>query len=162
MPFLEKIRRRLCHVGSWRGLLRRAAVATTLLTLGFSPALAEVRITASDGGNVLAYLQFFAVLGQSGQRVVLDGPCFSACTLVLTTIPRERLCVTRRAVLGFHAAQYLDTRSRKRYPAPAATQILASTYPEGVRSWIERHGGLTSRLILLRGQELASLYSRCA
>jgi len=94
--------------------------------------------------------------------VVLDGPCFSACTLVLTAIPRERLCVTPRAVLGFHAAQFLDTRSRKRYPAPGPTQVLASTYPEGVRSWIERHGGLTSRLILLRGQELASLYSRCA
>ena len=125
MPFLEKTRRRLCGVESWRGHLRRAAVATALLLLGFSPALAEVRIKASDGGNVLAYLKFFAVL-------------------------------------GFHAAQNLDTRSRKRYPAPAATQILASTYPEGVRSWIERHGGLTSRLILLRGQELASLYSRCA
>jgi hypothetical protein len=142
--------------------MRRTAIAAALLLFGLAPALADVRITASNGGNVLAYLQFFALLQQSGERVVLDGPCFSACTLVLTAIPRERLCVTRRAVLGFHAAQFFDTRSRKRYPAPAATQVLASTYPEGVRNWIDRHGGLSSKVILLRGQELASLYSRCA
>src|SRR5215469_2091571 len=140
----------------------RAIVAAALLLVGPVPATADVRIKASNGGDVLAYLAFFSLLEQSGERVILDGPCFSACTLVLAAIPRERICVTSRAALGFHAAQLLDTRSRKRYPAPAATQLLASTYPEGIRSWIERHGGLTSKLIILRGQELASLYSRCA
>lgn len=158
----RKRRRLPASIQSLRVAVRRTAIATALLLVGFVPALADVRITASNGGNVVAYLQFFAVLEQSGERVILDGPCFSACTLVLAAIPRERLCVTSRAVLGFHAAQLLDTRSRKRYPAPAATQLLASTYPEGVRSWIERHGGLTSKVIILRGQELASLYSRCA
>lgn len=159
---IQKRRRLPAPVQSPQVLLHRTAIAAALLLFGLAPAFADIRITASNGGNVLAYLQFFALLEQSGERVVLDGPCFSACTLVLTAIPRERLCVTSRAVLGFHAAQFFDTRSRKRYPAPAATQVLASTYPEGVRNWIDRHGGLTSKVILLRGQELASLYSRCA
>ena len=35
-----------------------------------------------------------------GEQVVIDGPCLSACT-ALGVIPRERICVTPRARLGF-------------------------------------------------------------
>jgi hypothetical protein len=30
-----------------------------------------------------------------------------------------------------------------------------------VRLWIERRGGLTSRLLILRGRELTSMYRSC-
>jgi hypothetical protein len=40
----------------------------------------------------------------------------------------------------------------------AATRLLAATYPAAVRAWINRHGGLTHRLTLLRGNQLAALY----
>jgi len=36
-----------------------------------------------------------------------------------------------------------------------------AAYPEGIRTWIARHGGLTRKLILLRGRELTALYPRC-
>ena len=68
-------------------------------------------------------------------------------------------CVTPRAVLGFHAAQPLGVRTRKRYPATAATRVLEATYPPRVRAWIEQHGGLTSKVIILRGREPISLYA---
>ncbi len=141
--------------------MRRALTFLALLLIGLTPASAAVRITASNGGNVLSYLEFFSVLDQSGERVILDGPCLSACTLVLSAIPPERICVTSRAVLGFHAARLLDVRSRKIHAAPEETQVLAATYPAPIRSWIEQHGGLTSKLILLRGRELTSIYPRC-
>ncbi len=141
--------------------MRRAAIFVALLLVGLAPARADVRITASNGGNVLSYLAFFSALDKSGERVILDGPCLSACTLVLSAIPPERICVTPRAILGFHAARLLDTRSHKIHAAPEATQVLAATYPAAIRSWIEQHGGLTSKLILLRGRELASIYPRC-
>jgi len=38
--------------------------------------------------------------------------------------------------------------------------VLAA-YPAPVRGWISRHGGLTSRLLLLRGRELAAIYPTC-
>jgi len=128
----------------------------------FDRAQAEVRIEASPGGDALAFLQFFAALRRSGERVVIDGPCLSACTLVLSTIPQSRICVTRRAVLGFHAAKVLDQYGG-RYPAEAkaATRLVTQTYPTPVRAWIARHGGLTHRLILLRGRELAAIYPVC-
>ena len=70
--------------------------AYLVLALGTAAASADVRILASPGGEVGRFLRLFAVLRESGERIVIDGPCLSACTLVLSTIPRERICVTRR------------------------------------------------------------------
>jgi hypothetical protein len=121
---------------------------------------AEVRILASPGGQVGSFLDMFDEVRQSGERVVIDGPCLSACTLVLSVVPNERICVTRRAVLGFHAARSIDRRGRM-YAEPEASQLVLEAYPPPVRNWIEHRGGLTSHLLLLRGRELAAMYRPC-
>jgi hypothetical protein len=125
-----------------------------------APVHADVRILASPGGQVGPFLDLFARVRASGERVVIDGPCLSACTLVLSMVPTERICVTRRAVLGFHAARSIDRRGRM-YSEPEASDLVLQAYPAGVRNWIIRRGGLTSRLLLLRGRELATLYPTC-
>jgi hypothetical protein len=140
--------------------VRRAICTAALFLLVLRPAFADVRILLSLGGEVGQYLQLFAALRESGERIVIDGPCLSACTLVLSAIPGNRICVTPKAVLGFHAALLTDENGRKS-PAADATRLVAATYPTAVRAWIDRHGGLTQRLILLRGRELAALYPRC-
>ena len=136
-------------------------VATVLAVAAMLPASADVRIRSSPGGAVEAYLAAFARVRQSGQRVVIDGPCLSACTLVLSTIPRNRICVTRRAVLGFHAPRWYDLQSGRTTRAPDATRAVTATYPAGVRAWIKKRGGLTQKVIYLRGKELSALYPRC-
>ena len=140
-------------------LVRAIFVAVTLLA-ALLPARAEVRILASPGGQVGPFLELFDRVRASGERVVIDGPCLSACTLVLMTIPEERICVTRRAVLGFHAARSIDRRGRI-YAEPEASRAVEAAYPAPVRDWISRRGGLTSRMLLLRGRELAAIYPRC-
>jgi hypothetical protein len=136
-------------------------VATVLAVAAMLPASADVRIRSSPGGALEAYLAAFARVRQSGQRVVIDGPCLSACTLVLSTIPRNRICVTRRAVLGFHAPRWYDLQSGRTTRAPEATRAVTATYPAGVRAWIKKRGGLTQKVIYLRGKELSALYPRC-
>src|SRR6478736_7524913 len=113
------------------------------------PARADIRILASPGGQVGPFLDLFDRVRASGERVVIDGPCLSACTLVLMTVPEERICVTRRAVLGFHAARSIDRRGRM-YAEPEASRAVLESYPGPVRDWISRRGGLTSRMLLLR------------
>jgi hypothetical protein len=76
-------------------------------------------------------------------------------------VPRSRICVTGRAVLGFHAASYYDDASRSLVPTRAGSRLVMRLYPQQIRSWIERHGGLTPRLITLRGRELAALFPAC-
>jgi hypothetical protein len=124
------------------------------------PARAEVRILASPGGQVGPFLDLFERVRDSGERVVIDGPCLSACTLVLSMVPGNRICVTRRAVLGFHAARSMDRRGRM-YVEPEASELVLEAYPSPVRNWIRRRGGLTSHLLLLRGRELAAIYPSC-
>jgi hypothetical protein len=141
--------------------VRRLALIAVFVFAALAPASAEIRILSSPGGEVGTYLRLFARMRQSGERIVIDGPCLSACTLVLSTIPRSRICVTRRAVLGFHAPRLADREGRM-YAAPSeATRVVTAAYPPEVQSWIRRHGGLTHRLILLRGRELVALYPRC-
>jgi hypothetical protein len=136
------------------------AVAAMLCTLVTPPAQAEVRILGSQGGQVGPFLDLFERMRDSGERVVIDGPCLSACTLVLSMVPSSRICVTRRAVLGFHAARSMDRRGRL-YAEPEASALVLQAYPAGVRDWIIRRGGLTSRVLLLRGRELAAFYPTC-
>ncbi len=138
----------------------RVAVAAAALVATILPVRADIRILASPGGEVGPFLELFGRVRESGERVVIDGPCLSACTLVLMTVPSERICVTRRAVLGFHAARSIDRRGRI-YAEPEASRAVEAAYPEPVRRWIMRRGGLTSRLLLLRGRELAAIYPRC-
>jgi len=138
----------------------KAMIFAAALSAAITPVRAEIRILASPGGQVGPFLDLFDRVRESGERVVIDGPCLSACTLVLMTVPEERICVTRRAVLGFHAARSIDRRGRM-YAEPEASRVVLDGYPAPIRDWISRHGGLTSRLLLLRGRELAAIYPRC-
>src|ERR1700730_15142601 len=141
-------------------ITRAVFLAVLLCGLVVPPAQAEIRILASPGGQVGPFLDLFEHMRQSGERVGIDGPCLSACTLVLSTVPSDRICVTRRAILGFHAARSVDPRGRM-YAEPEASEMVLDAYPALVRGWIRRHGGLTSRLLLLRGRELAAIYPSC-
>jgi hypothetical protein len=145
--------------------MRTAALKTIFLAAvlcGFilPSARAEIRILGSSGGEVGPFLDLFERVRASGERVVIDGPCLSACTLVLSMVPNDRICVTRRAILGFHAARSIDTRGRI-YAEPQASELVLEAYPSAVRGWIRHRGGLTSRLLLLRGRELAAIYPSC-
>ena len=59
----------------------RAIITHVLLLVSLGAARADLRIVSSAGGEVGPYLQFFAAVRQSGERVIIDGPCLSACTL---------------------------------------------------------------------------------
>jgi hypothetical protein len=75
-------------------------------------------------------------------------------------VPNNRICVTRRAILGFHAARSMGRRGRL-YAEPEASEYVLEAYPAPIRDWIRRHGGLSSHLLLLRGRELAAIYPTC-
>src|ERR1700744_3224039 len=104
-------------------LARTMSAVVILCTFAVPPARAEIRILASPGGQVGPFLDLFERVRQSGERVVIDGPCLSACTLVLSLVPSNRICVTRRAVLGFHAARSIARRGRL-YREPEASELV--------------------------------------
>ena len=143
------------------GALASAVVGFALSAMVPSPAAADMRIAGDPGGEVASYVRKFEAVRASGERVVIDGPCLSACTLLLGIVPRNHICVTHQAVLGFHAASYYDDASRSLVPTREGTRLVMQVYPPAIRSWIVRHGGLRPALIELRGRELAEMYPAC-
>jgi hypothetical protein len=135
-------------------------VGAAMAFLSVSVAPAAVRIDGDSGGQIGPYLEKLAALRKSGERVVIDGPCLSACTMVLGVIPRERICVTPRARLGFHSA-WQPSGSGQAVMNPAATRLLMELYPADVRAWLAKQGGLTPRMKYLAGRELAAMYPTC-
>ena len=91
-----------------RGLVLGAAV----MALTVSSASATMRISEDRGGQIGRYLQAYAAVRSSGENVVVDGSCLSACTLLLGVVPRERICATQNARFGFHAAWMPDHDGR--------------------------------------------------
>ena len=87
--------------------------AAALAALSATSAQAAVRITDDPGGLMTQYASRFSAVRQTGEKVVIDGPCLSACTMVLGILPREQVCVTQNAVLGFHAAWNYDDTGRR-------------------------------------------------
>ena len=142
--------------------MRLAAIlfGAVLTAASASTASAVVRITSDTGGQIGPYLETLAAIRDSGQRVIIDGPCLSACTMILGVIPRDRICVTRRARLGFHAAWHHGENGR---PATnrGGTQLLMAVYPQNVKRWLGRRGGLTRQMKYLTGRELAAMYPTC-
>jgi hypothetical protein len=135
-----------------------AAVAWTVLTV--TSASATVVISADIGGKMQDYTTRFRQVRDSGEPVVIAGKCVSACTMVLGLVPSDRICATQNAVLGFHAAWMFDN-SGKRVVSASGTEDLMKTYPAPVRAWIERHGGLTPKMMYLRGRDLAAIVAPC-
>jgi hypothetical protein len=142
----------------------RAGLIAGALALAFAsttvPASATMRITADNGGRMGEYAARFLQMRQSGERIVIDGVCLSACTMVLGLVPRDRICATDRAVLGFHAAWQPDGNGGRITSAPATTALM-QTYPPAVRAWIARRGGLTPKMIFMRGRDLTAIVAPC-
>jgi hypothetical protein len=135
-------------------------LAAVITLTGVGAGNAVVRIAQDRGGRIATYVEKFQGLRSSGEMVIIDGFCASACTIVLGSVPHDRICVTSRARLGFHAAWDPGSNGRKIVNAEA-TQSLYSMYPFEVQRWIDQRGGLTPHMIFLGGHELAAMYRPC-
>src|ERR1700676_4907229 len=145
----------------WQAVLAGALASAFAMAFGICAASADVRIVNDPGGEVSAYVHKFHELRAEGQHIVIDGPCLSACTLLTGIVPRDHVCVTSRAVLGFHAASYYDDASRSLVPTREGSRLVMRIYPQEIRSWIDRHGGLRPQLITMRGRDLTGLFRTC-
>src|SRR5262249_20787940 len=120
----------------------------------------EVLIKNDGGGGIPQYIAKYLYLQLSGERVVIDGDCLSACTLALGLLAQDRRCFTNKARLGFHAA-YTES-GRPRISNPLGTDVFWLVYPPEIRRWISRHGGVTFRMIYFQGKKVRASQSPCS
>ena len=81
-------------------LMRITPLVLLSLFVAAGPARADLHITRDHGGYVEEYKAKYKRIRETGQRVIIDGICNSACTLVFGIVPINKICVTPRASLG--------------------------------------------------------------
>lgn len=128
-----------------------------------APAHADLRITRDHGGYVEQYKEKYERVRKRGERVIIDGICNSACTLVFGIVPMNKVCVTPRASLGFHQAYYDKAFTfGMKVTSYEGTADLMSYYPPTVKDWISRNGGLTTDMKKVKnGADLWKIVDPC-
>lgn len=117
------------------------------------------------GGSIPEHTARFRLLNHSGAKVEMRGPCYSACTLIMSYVVKESICFAPGAFLAFHSASY--TAVPPYVPAPEATRLMYYSYPPEIRAWIDRNGGYekmtTDSYWTMYDRELWAIgYARCA
>ena len=138
-------------------------VSVVLSLLALRPAHADLRITRDHGGYVEEYKAKYSRIRARGERVIIDGICNSACTMVFGIVPMNKICVTPRASIGFHLAYYDKSWTFGiKVNSSEGTSDLMSYYPPSVKSWISRNGGLTNEMKKIKnGADLWQIVDPC-
>jgi hypothetical protein len=89
------------------------------------------------GGKVHEHRMIFAGYRASGASVELRGPCYSACTFVMSYVGKDKLCIGEGAFMAFHAVRSGETGVR----SDAETGLMYQSWPPEIRHWIDRNGG---------------------
>ena len=122
--------------------LLRLALAG-LLALASVQAQATVVITDSPGGKIVDFVRNYEDLRYEGEKVVIDGSCASACTLILGLLPKSQFCATKGSRFGFHTATVVSKNEDGTSWTGHATEFTAfmwALYPKDVRRIVKRAG----------------------
>src|SRR5581483_10667418 len=131
---------RMAAIAAGSSFLAAAIIIVTLLMPPTPINLSEagkshnsnvVVIRDDFGGELAVYAKRWVALTQMGFMIAIDGECTSACTEILALVPRDRVCVTPHAAMGFHQASYGETGIRAEGP----TRALYNSYPKEVREF---------------------------
>jgi hypothetical protein len=138
--------------------VKRILVAVALGILIFPPQPSHsqqiVTVRNDNGGAVQAYYKRNAQYGIRKQKVRFLGVCKSACTVMLKHVD----CVSPYAEFHFHSPSMHDGRSE----APEQEHWVYDPLPEGVKRWIDANGGLSSKWLVLKGDEMRAILPVCA
>jgi hypothetical protein len=100
--------------------------------IDYEPTKNAYRITADYGGRIDRYIADLSRVRQEGEKVIVDGPCLSACTLILAMLPRESVCSTPFGLFGFHSAWY-ENEGKPAY-AKEASRLIWNMYPKDIQN----------------------------
>jgi hypothetical protein len=115
-------------------------------------------IEEDHGGVIDLYSAQAEEMAGGHVPLIVDGPCFSACT-IFVDIDRANACVTTNAVFGYHQSETDKTGGKSVFG-----QISYQT--PGLNAYIKAHGGLptpdTGRMLMINFSQLTQFYQPCA
>jgi len=136
----------LTQKSKWRSALSPLVISLAWLAAGYAGAAAigcgkPCVIEFSAGGNVLGFREQGKQLAAQHMPVIVDGPCLSACTLLVDEA-RLNVCITDRAVFGYHQSHSTDGAGGEHYEA------LEYQTP-GLGAYLKSRGGQPQGVFLM-------------
>lgn len=111
----------------------KAPIFALLLLMTAAPAAAATKVIKNDrGGVIVKYIDRYKRDAELGTKFKILGNCASACTMITGIIPRDRVCVSEKATLGFHSG-YVPVLFWA-WHSKDATQVMWSYYPLDVQA----------------------------
>jgi hypothetical protein len=128
-----------CALKCWMCIVLKSVFAFVVffafvLVVGVQPAEArrgrdrDHVINYSPGGNVSEFESLAGGMKRRGERIVIDGDCYSACAWMFTN--NSNVCFTRRARIAFHRPSRWDG---------STSAFAAGWLSEGVRGGAKRY-----------------------
>lgn len=152
-------------------IFKSAALAGVMLACALLPAKATTYIRDDNGGVIVEYVEKYSNLRDSGEKVIVDGDCISACTLMLGLLPKQQVCATKKAAFGFHSASLrieLQPGHPKYLHAREMSSLIWNLYPYPVRvrlkqlGWNGDHPEIPHpNLVFMRGKNLYKFVRKC-
>ncbi len=93
-------------------------------------------ITNNPGGYIGEFITQYRKVARNHENVTITRSCRSACTLVLSYVPRNKICAYPGASFGFHSAR----RAKDNVYAYEGTKWMWDSFPTDVKTAIWRHG----------------------
>lgn len=104
----------------------RKFLAVLLLLLSTAAFATPLHVVFDEGGELEARYRHWVDVRMSGQKVIIDGLCLSGCTMALGLVPRDHICITPRARLGWHSAWGVNPDGSTSYAVEATTMYWVS------------------------------------
>lgn len=121
-------------------------------------------IRYSPGGELKRFQAAAAAVRRGARRlVVIDGPCISACA-VFADIARANVCITNRAVFGFHKASLVSLRSyRNGMTVKRRLAVSDPPHSADITRWVKSRGGFPQNgLRRMNARQAAAFWRRCS
>lgn len=113
----------------------------------------------SPGGELGQFESAAAELKSTGRRVVIDGPCYSACA-ILADKARDNVCVTKRARFGFHQG-YVVGQLKIGGPVKLLGRFTPS-HSSDIARWVSQNGGYPKKgFRVMRNGAAGKIWRRC-
>lgn len=97
-------------------------------------------ITWDGGGSVSEYLYTVEAARLTKTKIIIDGQCYSACTLYTRLAKDNLVCATYKGWFFFHqpTRQFFGRWIHEE----DMTEVLEKYYPANVKEWLDKQGGL--------------------
>lgn len=142
-------------------MIKEVILAATIALGGVQASVPRetVVIDTNWGGSIVEHYEKYSEYKRRNSLLVVDGVCISACTMISGVVPRENICVTERAIFGYHSAFVMTTEGPKY--SEMGTKLLWMILPEFVREKVRAAGwdGPSEHpsLVFVQGTELYPL-----